>query len=257
MRSFYLGIVLLASQLILISCSGDDDGPGPGTPIQILPATTILMEFETFGVASGRQETIGHAIRAGGYVAAWKKFVNTGLAVPVTGYLVSTNKSPVYIDGQWIWSVDYEIDGKNYTSKLAAENTDNGVQWQMDVSASGEYSNFLSMRGFSETNRESGNWDIYKYPVDSVPSLSIAWNANSNGEITTMKYTAHKNDSYIDYHWSTNDIYNGFYDISNNGNSVKIAWNRTKKNGNIVEPGYYQDDLPRCWTSSFEDDECN
>lgn len=253
MRKFTCMVVLLAGQL-LISCSDDDD---PGADhIEVLPAATMLMEFETFAVNNGRQESFGNAIRAGGYISSWKKFINNDLNMPVTAYLISTNKGADYIDGRWVWNADFKLSGDQYKSSLSAIANENEVVWEMLISKPGTFDNFVALKGQSALDRKSGSWSLYKYPVDSVEAVKIKWEENAEGVVHKMKYTAHKEGSFIEYSLTGETMYDGLYNLLNNGNTASVGWNRDKKNGWIMEQAYYQDDQRHCWNISFEDDEC-
>lgn len=248
--------VLLASQLLL-SCAGDDDGDsGGGRPVEILPATTVLMEFETFAVYNGRQESFGNAIRAGGYISSWKKYINNDLALPLTAYLVSTQLNSQFTGGASIWNAEFKLNGKQYNSTLSAMEDETGVTWKMLISEPGAFEDFTGIEGHSASDRSSGSWSFFKYPVDSLPALTIAWNQNAEGVVDQMKYTANMEQSYLDYSLTGEANFDGSYELMNNGNAVSIGWNRDKKNGYIMEPAYYQDELEHCWNSSFEDDSC-
>ncbi|ELR72849.1 hypothetical protein C900_00810 [Fulvivirga imtechensis AK7] len=238
----------------IFSCSDDDPESGPAPE---LPAgTTVMMNFETFSAADGRTYSLGHAHRAGTHVASWKNILTMDLAIPVNAFLASDGKKAEYTNGEWVWSYEYNTNSETYQAEIHAVEADTADQaWKMFISQPGNFEGFMWMEGVSSHDLKSGQWTIYDNPENNAPALHIHWKSNGDGEITDMKYVVNKGD-FIQYVFTGEEPFSAYYNIEANKQPVTIEWHLEKKNGSIIEPTHYLDDLPRCWSSSFEDIDC-
>lgn len=254
MKSTLRGIIVLLATFTIFSCSDDDpeSGPAPELP----SATTVLMNFETFSAEDGRTQSLGHALRAGTHVASWRNIMTMDLAIPVNAFLASEGKEAEYVNGEWVWAYEYNINNETYKAELHAVEIDTaGQPWKMFISQAGNFDKFMWMEGVSAKDLKSGQWRIYNNPENNTPVITIHWKSNDSDEIVDMKYVVNRGD-FIHYVITGEEPFNAQYDIEANKQPVNIKWHLEKKDGSIIEPAYYLDELPRCWNSSFEDIDC-
>lgn len=252
----YSVLVLLAVQIFTSSCSEDDD-PGANDAPEIPPVETMVMNFETFSAADSRLQTFGNAVRAGNHVSSWREIISTDLAVPVNAFIAAQDKKASKQNDKWVWSYEYNTHGDTYKAELHALPLDSaGRPWQLFISHPGNFEKYKWIEGSSAENLRSGKWTIYSDPDSNVVALNVQWERSAEGEVNDVKYMTGKQD-FIHYTRAAEGPLDGTYEIKANGQPVVIQWNTEKKNGRITEQAYFQNELPHCWDTAFEDVQCD
>ncbi len=255
------GILILL--FILPGCKKNDE-PAPQLP----PESSFVMNFNDFSSADDTlaqrdlysYRNWGHAYSK---VAVWNTIIAVGLAVPVASFLESFNHEAVYHpdDNNWTWSYNVTHAGKIYEAELTGYLQADSVVWEMRVTKSDEFSDFLWYRGKSHTDRTGGYWILMNDPLDPYTLLKIDWSQDFNGS-SSLRYTnivpgGIENGGYI-YYGVVPDSFDRFYDIYNKGhnNLTEIEWNHTDLNGHIKDPEFYQDASWHCWGTGLQDIDC-
>jgi len=258
---FMLGAFVLTSALS--GCKKKDE-PAPELP----PQSSFLMNFEDF---SNPDDTLavrdinsyhnwGHAYFN---VAVWNAIITVGLAVPVASFVESFNHEAVYHpnDNNWTWSYNVSHAGHIYEAELTGFLQADSVVWEMRLTKSNEFTNFLWYWGKSHINRTGGYWILMDKPANPHNLLQIDWNQDFSG-VANLKYTnivpnGAENGGYI-FYGTVLEAFNRYYDIYNKGqdNLTEIEWNHTDLNGRIKNPMHFQDDNWHCWGTNLQDMIC-
>ncbi len=267
-----MALVLFAAVLIFsTSCKKEED---PGEAPELPPESTMVSDFSDFddGKAnlksldsSSTDSTKDNWSYSALNVGVWQTILTVTLIVPVAAFQEAFNHDPTW-DSQnkeWIWSYDYQTLGGTYTASLHGRVGTNTIKWEMYVSKSGSYSDFLWYEGISQTDKSSGVWTLYKSPDNQVEFLDIEWNRYSDGT-ADIKYTnvedgAEGEGGYIFYGTTLQDPdYDAFYDIYNakEDATVNIKWHRDVKAGKVKSEHHFGDTDWHCWNEDLEDAVC-
>ncbi|MFQ5335375.1 MAG: hypothetical protein ACE5DN_04810 [Flavobacteriales bacterium] len=244
-----------------------------GDPPEIPPQETFAMDFSQF--PDGNQKMAGKTTADTTNsnwafsvltVGFWQLVVTVNMAIPVLAFAESFNHEAKYIHkdgGKWKW--EYTVSdnaGNTYTAKLYGQIEDDQVNWEMYLSKSGEYEDFLWYDGISKLDNSEGTWTLYKDPTDAVEFVDIVWHRNSDGT-SDIKYTnvepgSNSNGGYI-YYGLTNDLqFDAFYDVYviEQNNLSEIKWNTTSYYGEVRNQTHFGDNDWHCWDSLLVDTDC-
>ncbi len=250
-------ILLISAMILNTSC----DKKNEETP-EIPPESTFKMDFSDFDKNNKSLDTINaNWNHASLNVGVWNLVVTANMIIPVAAFREAFNHEGVYQDdGSWIWS--YTI--SNHTAALHAEIDGDYVLWEMYLTESGEYADFLWYTGKSRIDGKSGTWSLNQSPtVNSDGYIDIIWNRDVTAGTADIKYTnvisgAAGNGGYISYGIDPAQSLNAFYDIYavELNNLTEIEWNSINKNGRIKNPNHFGDSEWHCWTATLEDTTC-
>lgn len=265
---------LTVAAVFMFACSEEKPtGPQAEAP-QIPPLSSFLMDFSDFpseDKGSPEGDLTGAKLLsrdnytwAAVHVGVWNVLITAGLAVPVAAFAESFAHQPVQqSDGSWVWSYDLTVDGQQYSAALHGSIGNFGTQWQMYVTEHGVYENFLWYSGQADLFLTEGTWTLNKHPEDPIPLLLIEWHRSIEDSTGDIRYTniepgGAENGGYIFYGTTADTVYDAFYDIYNKGqdNLIEIEWNRTGKDGRIMDAVHFQDEDWHCWNEEHEDIEC-
>jgi len=256
------GFILVAVIITFSGCKKDDE-PAP----QIPPESTFVMDFSAF---SNPDDTLANREMATyhnwGYsyanVVIWSTIIKVGLAVPVASFLESFNHEAVYHPAQnnWTWSYNVWVNLAVYEAELTGYLQSDSVVWEMRISRSNGYSDFLWYHGKSAIGQSGGFWILMDNPDNPHDLLRIDWN-NANGT-ADLKYTnivpgGPENGGYIFYGTSLTG-FDRFYDIYNKGadNLTEIEWNSVNFDGRVKDPNHYGNSDWHCWDVTLSDIVC-
>ena len=260
----FLVLVTLVLTSVLAGCNKDENEPAPQLP----PESSFVMSFEDFSnpddtlspreINSYHNWGISYAT-----VTVWNTIITVGLAVPVASFLESFNHEAIYHPDEqnWTWSYNVITGGHTYEAELTGYLEADSVVWEMRVTKSNQYADFLWYWGKSHINRTGGYWILREKPANPNEMLRINWNQDSNG-IANLRYTNiipndSENGGYI-FYGTTLDAYDRFYDIFNKGqdNLTEIEWNHVDLDGRVKNPAHYQDTNWHCWGTDLQDMIC-
>jgi hypothetical protein len=245
----------------IFSCKDNE----PEAPI-LPPQSAFVADFSDFN-SSGKifvKETFDSWAFSAVNVTVWSVIVNVGLAVPVASYVEAVkNHDPLYqSDNTWLWTYDFNVGLATYTAKLFGTIDGENVIWEMYISKTGDFTDFLWYKGTCDINATQGTWILYNNPDDATELLEITWNNNTDGT-GNIKYMnvvpgGPENGGYIAYGNDLEGDFNAWYDIYNKGldNLTKIEWNIETKNGRVSDFDHFADDAWHCWNESLYDYDC-
>ena len=264
-----IGILLIAI-LFLPSCEETTEDP-PEFP----PVSSMLMDFSDFsnnnkseflpGTLLKSEETALHWFNAAAHVAVWNIIISVGLAVPVGAFIESFNHEGVFQgDKTWIWSYNLTVAGAIYKADLHGQLMDDKVRWEMYITQTDVYSDFMWYYGEVKLDQTEGFWMMYEKPANPSELLRIDWTKDSDNATAEIKYTnvqpnGPENGGYIQYGIIADSDYDRFYDIFAAGDNklVNIKWNTVTKEGRVRNPVAFHDDNWRCWDTDLQDIDCN
>ncbi|HNP19554.1 MAG TPA: hypothetical protein PKL31_14040 [Fulvivirga sp.] len=243
------GLTLTFLILFFTSCSEDEvvtNEPAPEIP----PQETLVMPFESFDNSGGRIET--HNAGTARLVIAFWQLASLPLVIPAVAFKASFTQTPTFVNGEWIWSYQFNAGGVSHSAALHGSIVSTGVKWEMYISKDGEFTDFLWFEGISQIDGLKGNWILYESPDKPAKVLDITWSRNIDGTVGDIRYTNIEG-GYVNYGITDDATFDAFYNIKgNDGDLVEIKWNREKKNGQITTA----DGVTHCWDTSFEDIDC-
>ena len=223
-------------------------------------------QTEQDGAGNGRLNgEYDHWALAAGNVVFWQSFLTLNLAIPVVAFHKSFDQKAEYVTGEkkWRWTYSFDEGQHTYKAKLIGKLDGDAVKWEMYVTKSGVYEDFLWYSGTSSLDEKHGSWIVYGNPDgDRKPVLSIDWKRESD-KIAEIKYTniqegSNDKGSYIYYGSTGKSDFDVFYDVNlkSEGSLVEIEYNTTTKIGRVKSKKHFGDELTRCWNSNLVNIEC-
>ncbi len=251
-------LILLLSAMILNTSCNKKNEEAPEIP----PESTFKMDFTDFNNSNKSMDTTtGNWAHSAANVGIWNLIVTVNMVIPVAAFREAFNHEGEYQeDGSWIWS--YTV--SNHTASLHAKLDGDYVLWEMYLTKSGVYSDFLWYTGKSKIDGTSGTWSLNQSPtVNPNGYIDITWNRDVNTGTADIKYTnvisgGAGNGGYIHYGKDPSlalDAYYNIYAIELD-NLTEIEWNITDKNGRVKNPNHFNDSEWHCWTTTLEDTTC-
>lgn len=258
-----LSLVLLsffAIALVFNSCK-DKEPIAPELP----PQEAFVTNFSDFNAEKSKADsTMNNWAFSAINVGFWNAIITVGLAVPVASYVEAVkHHEPVYQgENTWLWQYNFDILLESYTAKLFGTLNNDSVNWEMFISKTGNYQDFLWYEGVSAVNGNRGTWTLYDNPTSNKKLLSITWNRNADqtGNIKYMNIVpgGPENGGYIAYGNDNQSTFNAWYDIYNKGkdNHTNIEWDTISKSGRVKDTLHFGNDLWQCWDNYLIDAVC-
>jgi hypothetical protein len=264
--AFILFCIFTGVIFTISSCKKEDESK---TAPAIPPKAGFVMNFSDFSTAD---DTLKSAFQTDTYsnwgysyinVAVWNAILSVGLAVPVASFVEAFNHEAVYHpnENNWTWSYNFNVGLRTYEAVLTGALESDSSLWEMRITKSGEYSNFLWYHGKSANNQTGGYWILIESPESPNDLVRIDWNkyADDTADIkyTNIKPGAAENGGYIFYGTSMTN-FDRFYTIYNKGlnNLTEIAWNSILKNGHVKDPHHFNTNSWHCWDDNLLDITC-
>ncbi len=264
-------VVAMLSVVVLSSCSKEEDVINdPGIAPTLPPSSSFIMDFSTFPSEqseNGRfEETKLHYAHAGLSFLFWQSVIGLQMIVPVAAFQASFDQEAVYIpsEQQWNWSYEVAHGNTTYQANLYAKPLNGNVDWKMYISKSDAYEDFLWFQGTSAIDGSNGTWTVSVEPAGNArEALFIDWK-KTDDEVASIRYTvidqsSDQEDSYIEYGKTDDDTFDSYYWVflASENNLMKIDYNSVTKAGRVQNPGYFEDDDWRCWSSDLVDTDCS
>lgn len=276
-----LSALLFAIAFLMTSCEKDPGlNPGEETAPPLPPEESFIMPFTGFedadttrlkGKDTGEEKS-GPTTYTNWFVAAtnvvvWNTVVGLTTGVPVASFKEAFNHEPVYTgNGIFVWSYDFQVDGKIYVAALSGQFIDNNqnIKWEMKISQLGGFNSITWYTGIVSENLRKANWTLYHNPLNPEPFIAMDYELDAAGKVFSLRYTNiipgnADNGAYIEYRVQAGQEYNRGYDVYQikDDNLLEIEWNTPGANGHIRNAAFYQDNDWHCWNSLLMDVDCN
>jgi hypothetical protein len=221
------------------------------------------------GFWNGGQKSIalphGNFLHAATQISFWNLVLTVQMAIPVAAFRESFNHQPVWdrTEKSWIWSYSVPAANGSYVAELHGWINGDAVNWEMYLSKTGGFTNFLWFSGHSQQDNSSGTWYLNHSPDDPEAFLQIDWIKDANG-ISGIRYLnvvpgAEANGSYIEFgHPATGD-YDAFYNLRNEAEdrTIFIRWKSETHEGAVMDPKFFNDPGWHCWDIDFMNTNCS
>ena len=162
-----------------------------------------------------------------------------------------------------MWTKNFQVLLAQYTAELYGEINGTIVNWEMYISQTGGYSDYLWFTGESNIDGSGGTWTFNKSVEEPVDYLHVVWNYHDVG-VGDLKYevvqsTAENVGSYIFYAFNNDEEYDAACTLFNSvgSNMVNVEWHRINRDGRVKSPVYFEDDFWHCWNEARENIDCN
>jgi len=268
----YSLVILLIIAIIPTGCNKDEESNVEPAPAPELPPTSsFVMDFSDFPDDDTTKYKSSYAYTyqnwwwAATNVAVWNAVLTITLVVPVAAFYESFNHQGVWDPGlnAWVWSYNFVAGGAIHLAELRGSLDANGIYWEMYISKTNVYNDFLWFSGSSNSTNTAGEWHLNENPNNPNEFLQIEWNRDVTTGEADIKYTNVKpgapgNGGYILYGVNNSVPYDTYYTIynANNNNLTDIEWNRTTKNGRVSDELHFGDPDWRCWDENLQDIIC-
>ena len=253
----------------MTSCTKYDETAESNPAPEIPPASTFAMDFNDFSnidtTAFKSSQTYNNWGWAALNVGVWNTILTITFAIPVASFHEAFNHQGVWnpAEGKWIWSYNFIAGGVVHLAELKASSVSEGIKWEMFISKTNAFTDFLWYHGVSNLTNTEGEWHLNENPNTPGEIILIEWNRNSTGSEADIKYTnvkqgAPENGGYIFYGINTNVPFDAFYHIygASADNLVTIEWSRTNKNGHVSDEAHFGDTSWHCWDEMLLDIIC-
>lgn len=279
MKNYLLFFVLILSVTFTQSCEKD---PVEEEEIQQLAAPDVPpAEMFTMPVAAVTEtETDTTMATTNGFtywnwahaalsLVGWNTVVYLNMAVPTAAFARAFNEEPVYIgDLTFQWAYQYtapaELGGNIYDIRLTGQYIDDAqeVQWIMNASQVGGFTNFVWYTGITATDNTEGHFTLNRHPANPEPYLRMDYAAGLSPEDGTLRFTnvipTHpENGHYLEYRTDSTADFNRAFDLQrSNGDFLEIRWNEPAGDGRVRHPQRFNDNEWHCWDTEQRDIEC-
>ncbi len=259
-----ISAVILLTFCLFAGCEKDKENK-----LQLPPESAFVMDLSAFNgdqksvlVASDINTRNAFAIAAT-TVGFWNLILAGVMYVPTVSYIKAFDYQPVrQANNKWLWS--YTVDGLlyTYTAKLYGEVVGDHINWEMYLTKSGVYEDFLWYEGVCNTERTEGTWTLYaENPDVQTKAMDIEWTYNWEQKTGSLKYIYALPDNnegnYIEYGITDNTDFNAYYDLHSipQNTSWHILYNTTTEEGSIsvISTGGTE---KYCWDSNHDDIVC-
>ncbi len=258
---------VFTSYMLALAGCGSEEVPGIlAEPPDIPPTSTFLMDFDDFQGAETLQ--LGAARQNWTYAAlnvlVWNVVLTVAMAIPTASFIAAFGHPPVlHTDGTWVWSYNFYVNEVLHLAELHGRVDGEEVTWNMYISREGAFTDFLWYTGVSDVEATEGTWTIYSNPDEAETLIRIDWHRDPAESTADVTYTniipddAHNGD-YISNGITGGAPYDAYYDIYNTveDNYTGVEWNRTGKQGRVMDPDHFGDSDWHCWDGLLEDIEC-
>ena len=263
-------LLIIFSLFIILNCS-DSTKPDPDPPL-IPPLSSVEMDLSSLTNSSAQKLSLGktydaNSVEVGsnwtyaaGTVAFWLTVTNITFAIPTAAFAATINQDPEYLgDLRWKWTKNFMF---NHTAELYGEINGSVVNWEMYISRTGGFQDFLWYTGESNIDGSGGTWTFNESPDIPVEYIEIEWNYSATGvgdlRYEVVKASAENVGSYILYEFDNNTDYNASCTLFNsvNSNMINIEWHRINHNGRVESSNYFGDDLWHCWDENRDNIDC-
>jgi len=252
-------LIILATLVVgisLSSCKQDDPIIAPTLP----PVGSLNTDFSDFDTRG--QKGVANWFHSAANVTFWNGVLSLTMKIPVAAFNEAFNHEPVQQEtNKWMWTYTFGVN-QEFNAKLYATVNSGQANWEMHISKTGDYNDFLWYTGTSSLDGKGGSWTLNKSPETPESFVGIEWSINDEN-FFTIQYTNispedTENGAYISYSTMNSNGYDVCYKVFNKGkdNLTNIEYNRTNKNGHVSDFLKYGDNDWHCWGNDLQDIDC-
>jgi len=267
----YSLVILLLIAIIPTGCNKDADNVEPAPAPELPPSSSFVMDFSDFSDDDTTKYKNSYAYTYQNWwwgatnVVGWNFILTVTLVVPVAAFYESFNHQGIWDPSisKWVWSYNFVAGGSIHLAELHASLENNGVKWEMYITKNNAYNDFLWFYGITNSVNSTAEWHLYKNPNNPIEFLDIDWSEDNVTGEAEIQYTHVEpgvpgNGSYIQYGVNNSTPYDTYYRIykAANDNLTDIEWNRTTKNGRVMDELHFGDPDWRCWDELLQDIIC-
>ena len=277
MKQLLFCLALMISATMFQSCGPEDEDANPQPDLQddapeLPPIDLFLMSFDSYesvdtpGVVSNEIDfrenpSFRNWFHAATNIVFWSTASSAAVAVPAIAYAESFNHTPTATSfTSWEWTYDIQVGLDSYSVVLIGELVGfTAVQWTMNISKAGEFSDFTWLSGTVNLDMTETDWTLYISPENPEPALNIQ--AERDDQNLSIRYTAVSIDGpidgeYIEFSSSQDAQYQFAYEILTGGQLIEIDWNAPEVGGQIKDFSFFGDNEFHCWDAERKDVDC-
>lgn len=251
MKTLRSVFILIFLTCLITGCLKDSIAPN------IPPSGSMVMEFDDFWSGSAKSLAIpkSNFLHAAVHVSWWNLVLTVQLAIPVATFMESFNHQAAWngTSKEWIWTYPVTVGNDVYKAELHGKENGNETDWNMYISKTGGFTDFLWYSGTSMKDNSAGTWYLNKSPDNPTDFLQIDWEMNSEG-ISGIRYLnitpgANENGSYIKYGSLKDSSLDAYYDIYGKSDDrlINIKWNSSSHTGRVKDQKFFSDSDWHCW----------
>lgn len=264
-RNRFTALVAALSLLLVINACTSDPAAIYEDPPKVPPASSMEMDFSTFGSQQGKSQmqSTDNFSRAAVTALIMKGVVEVNLAIPRALLKSARNADAELNDNEkWEWSFSRTERDTSFEVSLLAERTQqDSVNWDFYVTNSNfDLQHQLFFNGVTNTQGTEGRWSYYSLQnTDSREQVSqINWTVKAEDDVQ-LKLTVttdrhHRRGDYIDYTFKDSLKTAIYYDNSED-QQTEIQYNVDTRAGYIIAPNYNNGEKA-CWNKNLEDITC-
>lgn len=269
----YLALIFSAAMLsmsLFTACT--DETENPENAPELPPQASMSAEIGNFPQnGSGRVDATlakSNFLFASVNVIYWQTIVAAGVVVPAAAFQEAFNHPFTYDKASKEWKSEYSVQagGKTVEATLVASRTESEtIHWEMYLTVSGQFEDYLWFSGDSRVDNTGGDWVIYAGPQASGTLFKIDWDRDGD-DFLYSKYTltneSSRVGSYIAYGETDEEGFSHFYEVSitdteGDDYDANIYFDETTKVGKVKSQAYFEDELWHCWDENLDDVSCN
>jgi len=270
-------LLLLGFLVAALSSCEESSDPLALTAPEIPPVDLFAMPADAVSsiqadTTANTQATYRNWAYAGINLLVWHTIAVVHTAIPVAAFDAALNENPVYIGNHTFeWSYQYlappALGGKTYDVVLTGQYLKAGqeVEWIMNLSEVGGFTNFEWYRGRVATDFSEGEFTVRRYPNNPEPYLHIEYEGRASNTSRSLRYThvsptSAEQGGYIEYRVLPNAPFNRAFealvDPAHPNNFLEVEWTEPSGEGRVKNPAHFQDSDWHCWDSQLRDSDC-
>lgn len=261
-RLFLITLIISLPLFCLINCKKDK-----GDPPVLPPYASMVIDFSNF---SSKKKSLDPATTGKGtenstwefaasVAGEWSSLISANLEVPLAAFEAAISYKPEYVsENLWQWSYNFNQGSNTYKAKLQGKISTSSVTWKMYITydGTGGYKEFLWIEGTSKNDGSGGQWQFSQSPQSTPKMFQDDW-TKSGDEVTSVKYTYIKNDtfkdSFINYFSLSSGSFDSGYNIHFSNDlysNSDIEWNIITFDGRLKCVDYLGDENWYCWDTN-------
>lgn len=251
--------------LFFTACIPNDDPIEESQPAPELPTPEMfIMSFDDFEDAD-TTKSFNNWFHAATNVVVWNVIITANTIVPVAAFFESFNHDASFQgNSTWEWTYSYTVGNDTYNARLVGKLPNaTDVTWEMFIAKQGGFSEVLWYEGTTKIDQSAASWTLNRNanaPESFIGIDYVSANMEGNKQIqyTNLIPGSADNGDIITYFEAPGTTYDANYSIFRvqQSNTTDIKWNKTTKDGRVLDPLKFGDDDWHCWDEELQDVVC-